>query len=144
MKNILIILFAVILFGCSNLPTMTFYSNPPGAMISVAENPSGRIAHQGIAPLFQTFTLPKDLKCGVTGQIKALWNNGRNEVSSFTVCEGQNYQHTFTMTEIGGYTPSSGGSRSSSSVNTAKDQCKDLGFKPGTEKFGSCVLELNK
>lgn len=30
------------------------------------------------------------------------------------------------------------------SIDQAKQQCKDLGFKPGTEKFGNCVLELNK
>ncbi|CAM8350580.1 hypothetical protein MCERHM63_00873 [Candidatus Methylopumilus planktonicus] len=30
------------------------------------------------------------------------------------------------------------------SIDQAKQQCKDLGFKLGTEKFGNCVLELNK
>lgn len=30
------------------------------------------------------------------------------------------------------------------SMDQAKYQCKDLGFKPGTEKFGNCVLELSK
>ena len=30
------------------------------------------------------------------------------------------------------------------SIDQAKQQCKDLGFKAGTEKFGNCVLELNK
>ena len=27
-------------------------------------------------------------------------------------------------------------------IETAKDQCKDLGFTPGTEKYGDCVLKL--
>lgn len=30
------------------------------------------------------------------------------------------------------------------SIDQAKQQCKDLGYKSGTEKFGNCVLELNK
>ena len=29
-------------------------------------------------------------------------------------------------------------------VDEAKSNCKDLGFKEGTEKFGECVLELTK
>lgn len=29
-------------------------------------------------------------------------------------------------------------------IDQAKQQCKDLGFKVGTEKFGNCVLELSK
>jgi len=32
----------------------------------------------------------------------------------------------------------------SETLISAKQQCKDLGFKPGTEKFGNCVLELIK
>lgn len=35
-------------------------------------------------------------------------------------------------------------SKSSPAIDQFKQQCKDLGFKPGTEKFGNCVLELNK
>ena len=35
-------------------------------------------------------------------------------------------------------------SKSSPAIEQFKQQCKDLGFKPGTEKFGNCVLELNK
>jgi hypothetical protein len=30
------------------------------------------------------------------------------------------------------------------SIDDAKQQCKDIGYKPGTEKFGNCVLELTK
>jgi hypothetical protein len=30
------------------------------------------------------------------------------------------------------------------SIDDAKIQCEDIGFKPKTEKFGECVLELNK
>jgi len=30
------------------------------------------------------------------------------------------------------------------SLDTAKTQCLDLGFKKGTEKFGNCVLKLSK
>lgn len=29
-------------------------------------------------------------------------------------------------------------------INDAKLKCEDLGFKPKTEKFGDCVLELTK
>jgi hypothetical protein len=29
-------------------------------------------------------------------------------------------------------------------INEAKAQCLDIGFKPGTENFGKCVLELTK
>jgi len=35
-------------------------------------------------------------------------------------------------------------SKSSPAIDQFKQQCKDLGFKAGTEKFGNCVLELNK
>ena len=28
-------------------------------------------------------------------------------------------------------------------IETAKDQCKDLGFTPGTEKYGDCVLKFS-
>ena len=35
-------------------------------------------------------------------------------------------------------------SKQSVSIDQAKQQCKDLGFKVGTEKFGNCVLELAK
>ena len=34
--------------------------------------------------------------------------------------------------------------KQSVSIDQAKQQCKDLGFKLGTEKFGNCVLELTK
>ena len=27
-------------------------------------------------------------------------------------------------------------------IDAAKKECKDLGFKPGTENFGECVLKL--
>ena len=30
------------------------------------------------------------------------------------------------------------------SFESYKDTCKDIGFKPGTEKFGDCVLKLKK
>ena len=30
------------------------------------------------------------------------------------------------------------------SIDDAKKQCSDIGFKAGTEKFGECVLELNR
>ena len=29
-------------------------------------------------------------------------------------------------------------------IEEAKDKCKSLGFKTGTEKFGTCVLELTR
>ena len=29
-------------------------------------------------------------------------------------------------------------------IDDAKKQCEDIGFKPKTEKFGECVLELNR
>jgi len=31
-----------------------------------------------------------------------------------------------------------------SDIENAKKQCEDIGFTPKTEKFGDCVLELNK
>jgi hypothetical protein len=34
--------------------------------------------------------------------------------------------------------------KSTISIEAAKQQCKDIGYKPGTEKFGNCVLELSK
>lgn len=34
--------------------------------------------------------------------------------------------------------------KSLTSIDEAKDKCKTLGFKTGTEKFGTCVLELTK
>jgi len=30
------------------------------------------------------------------------------------------------------------------SIDDAKKQCSDIGFKAGTEKFGECVLKLNR
>ena len=36
---------------------------------------------------------------------------------------------------------SSGSSNSSSKLNKYKDFCKEIGFTPGTEKFGECVLK---
>jgi len=27
-------------------------------------------------------------------------------------------------------------------IEIAKDQCKDLGFKPGSEKYADCVMKL--
>lgn len=33
---------------------------------------------------------------------------------------------------------------SSININDAKSKCSNLGFKPGTEKFGDCVLRLSK
>jgi len=43
----------------------------------------------------------------------------------------------------GGYSPEPP-SKLTFSIEQAKQQCKELGFKSGTEKFGNCVLELNK
>ena len=34
--------------------------------------------------------------------------------------------------------------KSQISISEAKDKCKTLGFKTGTEKFGNCVLEVTK
>lgn len=34
--------------------------------------------------------------------------------------------------------------KSLKSISEAKDKCKTLGFKTGTEKFGACVLELTR
>lgn len=33
---------------------------------------------------------------------------------------------------------------SSLNLNTVKNKCQELGFKPKTEKFGKCVLELTR
>lgn len=33
---------------------------------------------------------------------------------------------------------------SSNKIDISKDKCKELGFKPGTEQFGNCVLKLSK
>ena len=53
----------------------------------------------------------------------------------------------------GGYAPSSEDKSNSSNqlplpqvkdLSIAKKQCEELGFKPKTEKFGKCVLELSK
>ena len=35
-------------------------------------------------------------------------------------------------------------SKQAISIDQAKQQCKDIGYKPGTEKFGNCVLEMVK
>jgi hypothetical protein len=43
----------------------------------------------------------------------------------------------------GGYSPEPP-SKLTFSIEQAKQHCKELGFKPKTEKFGNCVLELNK
>ena len=36
---------------------------------------------------------------------------------------------------------SSGSSNSSSKLNKYKEFCEEIGFTPGTEKFGECVLK---
>ena len=37
---------------------------------------------------------------------------------------------------------SSGSLNSNSKLNTYKEFCKEIGFTPGTEKFGDCVMKL--
>ena len=37
---------------------------------------------------------------------------------------------------------SSGSSNSSSKLNKYKEFCEEIGFTPGTEKFGDCVMKL--
>jgi hypothetical protein len=53
-------------------------------------------------------------------------------------------QIPLSLTGLRGDGPISPSSKSSPAIDQFKQQCKDLGFKPGTEKFGNCVLELNK
>jgi hypothetical protein len=53
-------------------------------------------------------------------------------------------QIPLSITGLRGDGPISSPSKSSPAIDQFKQQCKDLGFKPGTEKFGNCVLELNK
>lgn len=53
-------------------------------------------------------------------------------------------QIPLSLTGLRGDGPASPSSKSSPAIEQFKQQCKDLGFKPGTEKFGNCVLELNK
>jgi hypothetical protein len=53
-------------------------------------------------------------------------------------CNGPQYSNPASVTATPVVT------KPSVSIDEAKQQCKDLGFKPGTEKFGNCVLELSK
>lgn len=147
MKNIdyvTIIFLVLFITGCAGTSSITFYSNPPGAMIYVGDRNGTEIENEGLAPLIQYYSMPNDLKCTTTGKVVAKWDNGQKEFGGpFNICINQKYQHTFNRSELGEYIPKKS-SPLSNSLDQAKNQCKDLGYKPGTEKFGNCVLELNK
>ena len=144
-KIITITLISLFVTGCaSNASRITFYSNPPGAIIYSRDSSGTSIINNGVAPVVLTYNLPENLDCGSTTEVKAKWDSGGTDIAqSFKVCKGQTYQHTFNSPVVGGYSPGTS-SPSAGPIEQAKSQCKDLGFKPGTEKFGNCVLELNK
>jgi len=85
--------------------------------------------------------------------IKKIWT-GRNPILNEKASDeemrntrpdqrsGEYDSHEFTCDLPQAVAPSP--SKANMSIDQAKDQCKDLGYKPGTEKFGNCVLELSK
>lgn len=143
-KTITITLISLFVTGCaSNTSRITFHSNPPGAIIYSLDS-TGTSFNHGVTPVTIGFSVPENLDCASTNQVKAKWDNGQTDIEqSFKVCKGQTYQHKFNRSVVGGYTPGTS-SPSTGSIDQFKQQCQDLGFKPGTEKFGNCVLELNK
>ena len=64
-------------------------------------------------------------------------NNGQTQVS-IRICSN------ILKSNINEYINTNIKNKSLTSIDEAKDKCKTLGFKPGTEKFGTCVLELTK
>ena len=75
---------------------------------------------------------------------KVIYINIGSPKSQFESLRALYSQIPLSLTGLRGDGSINSSSKSSSAMEQFKQQCKDLGFKPGTEKFGNCVLELNK
>ena len=95
MKKLIIII--TLISGCAVNPTMTYYSNPTGAMI--IDNG----VQKGVTPITITYTLPPNSNCGLTNEVTARWVSGITELGKFNVCSGQKYTYTFNRPEGGDY-----------------------------------------
>ena len=75
--------------------------------------------------------------------IGALDTNGeRSGYGIYTLVNGEVYEGIWKDGEFQyAQKQSSGSSNSSSKLNKYKDFCEEIGFTPGTEKFGECVLK---
>ena len=74
---------------------------------------------------------------------KVIWIQVMVPINEFELSKTYFTQIPLSLTGLRGDGPISP-SKFSPAIDQFKQQCKDLGFKPGTEKFGNCVLELNK
>jgi hypothetical protein len=65
---------------------------------------------------------------------KALWDKELRQIEIEVKKAQEKIKQERSQEEIGSPSP----------IIRAKQKCKEIGFKTGTEKFGSCVLELTR
>ncbi len=151
--KILVIGCLIFLVGCA--ANVTYYSDPPGALINWTDS-NGRYG-QKQAPVLLEHPSTDAYKNGGCMTIKsptATWPDGvTTKPVLLELCREKNRSNMWTyvfqkptVTNFSGSTPPTTQQRSNSAsdMEGAKKKCADLGFKTGTESFGNCVLKLSK
>ena len=152
MKKIILILIASLIGGCGTfLSGIQDHTNP----LSVWHGPSPSNNYEGNLASFSDATYPQIEQrtiqhCSSYGWLKIkpfkyMADNSMTGTSYWKYqCNGPQVSAN-TPELINNPAPAiSLPSKQAISIDQAKQQCKDIGYKPGTEKFGNCVLELNK
>jgi hypothetical protein len=146
MKKISLILMSTFLIGCA--PTVIYKSNPPGAIISGPAHGGGFYSYRTPHTL-QYPSLASSFKEGICTTIETptvRWDDGVT-LAPKNVCLVHR-DSEFTLVKPPppqAFQPSMQTKPSIKiDINDAKAKCVDLGFKAGTESFGSCVLKLSK
>ncbi len=87
------IFFAVIILlivsGCANQSSITYYSNPAGATISTDRQVFG------VAPQKLLWTLPSGQKNITSENVTATWQSGAKATVTYLLPRGHKGQHTF-------------------------------------------------
>jgi len=145
--KILLVVISMALIGCA--PTVMYKSDPPGAIISGAQHGGGTFSYY--TPMKLSYP---DLRiantCLEIPSPSVRWPDGTSLPSTQLRLCHTNSEYTFskpapqpTYSQIIQSQPPLKNSLEDG-IKDAKAKCLDLGFKPGTEVFGKCVLRLSK
>jgi hypothetical protein len=150
MKKLFLIPITSVLIGCA--PTVIYKSNPPGAIISGPAHGGGSYSYRTPHTL-QYPSLASSFKEGICTTIETptvRWDDGAT-LAPYNVCLVHRSSELTLMkpapqptySQIIQSQPPLKDSLEDG-IKDAKAKCLDLGFKPGTETFGKCVLRISK
>ena len=96
--------------------------------------------HQGATRYLAEFGLSNGAVQGSSGSLRGLIPGGVGEQAPVAPAAPSPQKPNLTGVDFG-VKPAMAGQNA---IEDAKKKCVDLGFKPATEKFGQCVLQLSK